>query len=41
MQNSRPLDDLHNPISGLRQSIGYLMKGMAGSIGDHQKELLG
>jgi signal transduction histidine kinase len=35
------LYDLHNPIAGLRQSIGYLLKGMAGSLGDHQKELLG
>ncbi len=38
---ARLLYDLHNPISGLKQSIGYLMKGMAGPIGDHQKELLG
>ncbi len=38
---SRLLYDLHNPIAGLRQSIGYLMKGMAGPIGDHQRELLG
>jgi two-component system sensor histidine kinase/response regulator len=38
---SRLLYDLHNPIAGLKQSIGYLMKGMAGTIGDHQKELLG
>jgi signal transduction histidine kinase len=38
---ARLLYDLHNPITGLRQSIGYLQKGMAGSIGDHQKELLG
>jgi signal transduction histidine kinase len=38
---ARLLYDLHNPISGLRQSIGYLLKGMAGSVGDHQKELLG
>jgi len=38
---ARLLYDLHNPIAGLRQSIGYLLKGMAGSIGDHQKELLG
>jgi two-component system, sensor histidine kinase and response regulator len=38
---ARLLFDLHNPIAGLRQSIGYLLKGMAGSIGDHQKELLG
>ncbi len=38
---ARLLYDLHNPIAGLKQSIGYLMKGMAGSIGDHQKELLG
>jgi len=38
---SRLLFDLHNPIAGLRQSIGYLMKGMAGPVGDHQRELLG
>jgi len=38
---ARLLYDLHNPISGLRQSIGYLLKGMAGSLTDHQKELLG
>jgi two-component system, sensor histidine kinase and response regulator len=38
---ARLLYDLHNPIAGLRQSIGYLLKGMAGSLGDHQKELLG
>ncbi|MFH0988781.1 MAG: response regulator [bacterium] len=38
---SRLLYDLHNPIAGLKQSIGYLMKGMAGPLGDHQKELLG
>lgn len=38
---ARLLYDLHNPIAGLRQSIGYLIKGMAGSLGDHQKELLG
>jgi signal transduction histidine kinase len=38
---ARLLYDLHNPITGLRQSIGYLIKGMAGSISDHQKELLG
>ncbi|HTP80501.1 MAG TPA: response regulator [Bacteroidota bacterium] len=38
---SRLLYDLHNPIAGLKQSIGYLLKGMAGSLGDHQKELLG
>ena len=38
---ARLLYDLHNPIAGLRQSIGYLLKGMAGSVGDHQKELLG
>lgn len=38
---SRLLYDLHNPISGLKQSIGYLLKGMAGPLGDHQKELLG
>jgi len=37
---ARLLYDLHNPISGLKQSIGYLMKGMAGPVGDHQKELL-
>lgn len=38
---ARLLYDLHNPIAGLKQSIGYLMKGMAGSVGDHQRELLG
>lgn len=38
---SRLLYDLHNPISGLKQSIGYLLKGMAGPLGDHQRELLG
>lgn len=38
---SRLLYDLHNPIAGLKQSIGYLLKGMAGPVGDHQKELLG
>lgn len=38
---SRLLYDLHNPIAGLKQSIGYLLKGMAGSVGDQQKELLG
>jgi signal transduction histidine kinase len=38
---ARLLYDLHNPISGLRQSIGYLVKGMAGPVSDHQKELLG
>ncbi len=38
---SRLLYDLHNPIAGLKQSIGYLMKGMAGTVGDHQRELLG
>lgn len=38
---ARLLYDLHNPISGLRQSIGYLMKGMAGPVAEHQKELLG
>lgn len=38
---ARLLYDLHNPISGLKQSIGYLLKGMAGPVGDHQKELLG
>ena len=37
---ARLLFDLHNPIAGLRQSIGSLLKGMAGSLGDHQKELL-
>lgn len=37
---ARLLYDLHNPIAGLKQSIGYLLKGMAGPIGDHQKELL-
>jgi signal transduction histidine kinase len=39
--NARLLYDLHNPISGLRQSIGYLLKEMAGPVSDHQKELLG
>jgi signal transduction histidine kinase len=38
---ARLLFDLHNPIAGLKQSIGYLMKGMAGPVGDHQRELLG
>ena len=38
---ARLLYDLHNPIAGLKQSIGYLVKGMAGPVGDHQKELLG
>lgn len=38
---ARLLYDLHNPISGLKQSIGYLMKGMAGPLSDHQKELMG
>jgi two-component system sensor histidine kinase/response regulator len=38
---ARLLFDLHNPIAGLRQSIGYLIKGMAGPVGDHQRELLG
>jgi signal transduction histidine kinase len=38
---ARLLYDLHNPISGLRQSIGYLLKEMAGPVSDHQKELLG
>lgn len=38
---ARLLYDLHNPIAGLKQSIGYLLKGMAGPLGDHQKELLG
>jgi signal transduction histidine kinase len=38
---ARLLYDLHNPISGLRQSIGYLVKGMAGPVSDHQTELLG
>lgn len=38
---ARLLYDLHNPISGLRQSIGYVMKGMAGSVSEHQRELLG
>lgn len=37
---ARLLYDLHNPIAGLKQSIGYLLKGMAGPLGDHQKELL-
>lgn len=37
---SRLLYDLRNPISGLKQSIGYLLKGMAGAVGDHQRELL-
>ncbi|MBI2620578.1 MAG: response regulator [Ignavibacteriales bacterium] len=38
---ARLLYDLHNPIAGLKQSIGYLLKGMAGPVGDHQTELLG
>ncbi|MFZ1977064.1 MAG: response regulator [Bacteroidota bacterium] len=38
---ARLLFDLHNPIAGLRQSIGYLMKEMAGPLNDHQRELLG
>lgn len=38
---ARLLFDLHNPIAGLKQSIGYLLKGMAGPLGDHQTELLG
>jgi len=38
---ARLLYDLHNPIAGLKQSIGYLLKGMAGPVGDHQGELLG
>ncbi len=38
---SRLLYDLHNPIEGLRQSIGYLLKEMAGPLTDHQRELLG
>src|SRR5512140_1278657 len=38
---ARLLYDLHNPIAGLKQSIGYLLKGMAGPLGDQQKELLG
>ena len=38
---ARLLFDLHNPIAGLRQSIGYLLKEMAGPINDHQQELLG
>jgi len=38
---ARLLFDLHNPIAGLKQSIGYLMKGMAGPVGDHQRQLLG
>ena len=38
---SRLLYDLHNPISGLKQSIGYVIKGMAGPLSDHQKELMG
>jgi DNA-binding response OmpR family regulator len=33
--------DLHNPISGLRQNIGYPVKGMAGTVSEHQKELMG
>ncbi|MBM4168083.1 MAG: response regulator [Ignavibacteria bacterium] len=37
---ARLLYDLRNPINGLKQSIGYLMKGMAGPVGDHQRELL-
>lgn len=38
---SRLLYDLHNPIAGLKQSIGYLLKEMAGHLTDHQRELLG
>ena len=38
---ARLLYDLHNPISGLRQSIGYLLKEMAGPVSEHQRELLG
>lgn len=38
---SRLLYDLHNPIAGLKQSIGYLLKEMAGPLTDHQRELLG
>jgi signal transduction histidine kinase len=38
---ARLLYDLHNPIAGLKQSIGYLIKGMAGPLTDHQKELMG
>lgn len=37
---ARLLYDLHNPISGLKQSIGYLIKGMAGPLSDHQRELM-
>ena len=32
---ARLLYDLHNPISGLRQSIGYLLKEMAGPVSEH------
>lgn len=39
--SARLLYDLHNPIVGLKQSIGYLLKEMAGPLTDHQKELLG
>jgi signal transduction histidine kinase len=38
---ARLLYDLHNPISGLRQSIEYLLREMAGPVSEHQKELLG
>ncbi|MCX7984398.1 MAG: response regulator [Bacteroidetes bacterium] len=37
---SRLLYDLHTPIAGLKQSIGYLLKEMAGPLTDHQRELL-
>ena len=35
------LKDLQNPIEGLRQSISYLLQGMAGPLADHQKEIMG
>ena len=38
---ARLLYDLHNPIAGLKQSIGYLLKGMAGGVSEQQKEMLG
>lgn len=38
--SSKLLEDLQNPIQGLKQSIEYLLKGMAGPLGDHQKELM-
>jgi len=37
---ARLLYDLRNPINGLKQSTGYLLKGMAGPVGDQQRELL-